>query len=287
MSNFFKETVDNLGLGVCNVDREKKITYWNKGAFEITGFDEKEILGNKFCFWNENCPVESALSSGEMRESNSVIECKNGKKINISYKIIPNMDKDKKIIGATIIFHDISKHIEIVRKVEELQQMASVDYLTGLPNRRMFEKSLNAALEEMHRGNKKFGIIFMDIDNFKKINDNYGHEIGDLVLKMVSAKLLSTLRPYDIVSRWGGEEFVALVSHVDRTKLFAIASRLRSMVDRMSIFNGECVIKVTLSIGAVMANENDSVQSIIKRADELMYKSKNSGKNRVTIEMQN
>ena len=73
MNNFFKETVDNLGLGVCRVNNDKKITYWNKGAFEITGLDEKEIIGNKLSFWNENCPVEMTLLDGEVRESNSVI----------------------------------------------------------------------------------------------------------------------------------------------------------------------------------------------------------------------
>ncbi|MCX8159176.1 MAG: sensor domain-containing diguanylate cyclase [Candidatus Pacearchaeota archaeon] len=284
MSDFFKETVDNLGLGVCRVDSQKKIIYWNKGAFEILGFDFDDVKGKRFGFSSENCAIGLALKDGEIRESSAFMRDKNGRKINISYKIVPNKNEKNEITGATIMFHDISTKIEMIRRVRELEEMAFVDFLTGLPNRRMFEKILNAALEEMNRGKKIFGIIFMDIDDFKKINDNYGHEIGDIILKMVSRKISNMLRPYDFVGRWGGEEFVALISHVNDEKLYSIASRIRSAIEKMSVFNGEHLIKVTLSLGATMANENDSVGSIISRADELMYMSKISGKNKVTIE---
>lgn len=285
MSNFLKETIDNLQLGICSLNKEKKIIYWNKGAENIVGFADSEVNGRKFGLAKEGCPIALTLDDGEIREANAYIHNKNGKKVHVSYKVVPNRNEEGKIIGASVMFHDVSAHVEMIRRVKELQEIASVDFMTGLPNRRMFEKNLNAALEEMHRHGKKFGVIFMDIDNFKIINDKYGHDMGDLVLKMVAAKLASTVRPYDVVGRWGGEEFVALIPYVDRERLHTIASRLRSMVERMSVFTGESVIKVTMSIGAAIAKEDDNIQGVIKRADKLMYMSKNTGKNKVTIEV--
>jgi len=197
------------------------------------------------------------------------------------------MSDEEKIAGATIMFHDISSQIVLISKIKELQRKSSYDSLTGLPNRMMFEKALNARFEEMQRNKRAFGIAFIDIDNFKTINDTYGHNIGDLVLQMVAKKLNSALRPYDVIGRWGGEEFIVIVPHVDREQLHAVSSRLRSMVERASLFTGESVIKVTLSVGATLSKMDDTIDSLIKRADKLMYISKTTGKNRVTIEMKN
>jgi diguanylate cyclase (GGDEF)-like protein len=104
---------------------------------------------------------------------------------------------------------------------------------------------------------------------------------------MAAKKLGSTLRPYDVLGRWGGEEFAVLVPYVNKEQLHAVASRLRSMVERASIFTGESIVKITLSIGATLATSEDTIQSIMKRADKLMYMSKNTGKNKVTTEVKN
>ena len=284
-NDFFKEAVNSLNLGVCFLDNNKKITYWNKGAENLTGFSEKEINGKKFGLAKEECPIAGTLKDGNQRETEAHIKHKGGKKVHVSVRITPIRDENEKITGATLMFHDISSQIVLINRIRELERSASFDFLTGLPNRRMFERNLVARFEEMQRNNKTFGVIFMDIDNFKLINDNYGHDVGDMVLKMVAQKVGGTLRPYDTLGRWGGEEFVILVPYVSKEQLHAVASRLRSMVERASVFTGESVVKVTLSIGATIATSQDSVQSIIKRADNLMYFSKNTGRNKVTIEV--
>ncbi len=287
MNSSFKETVDNLFLGVCFVDKDKKITYWNRGAENIMGLDEKAVMGKKFGIPKEECPILLTLNDGEQRESDAFLKHRQGQRVHVTFRVSPIRDSEDKIVGATIMFHDISKEIILVNKIKELQRTSSYDFLTGLPNRLMFAKALTARFEEMQRNNRAFGLIFLDIDNFKAINDTYGHNVGDLVLQMVSKKLGTTLRPYDVLGRWGGEEFVVLVPHVNREQLHVVSSRLRSMVERASLFTGDSVVKVTLSIGATLSKSEDTIDSLIKRADGLMYISKTTGKNKVTLEMKN
>lgn len=283
----FREAVNVLNLGVCFVDKNKKITYWNKGAENLTGFLSSDIMGKRFGLAKDGCPIALTLEDGSQRETEAHMKNRSGKIVHVSVRVTPIRDEKEQVNGATVMFHDISSQIVLINKIKELERSSSYDFLTQLPNRRMFERNLVSRLEEMQRCGKPFGLIFIDIDNFKTINDSYGHDVGDLVLKMVSKRLSTTLRPYDILGRWGGEEFVALVPYVSREQLFAIASRLRSMVERASIFNGEAVLKVTLSIGATLARNEDSAQSVIQRADKLMYQSKTAGKNKVTVEMTN
>ena len=202
-------------------------------------------------------------------------------------RVAPIREHGDEITGANVMFHDVSSQIVLINKIKDLERSASIDFLTQIPNRRLFERSLISKFEELQRDGRIFGIIFIDIDNFKKVNDTFGHDVGDLVLKMVAKKLQDTLRPYDTLGRWSGEEFVALVSGVDKMQLYAVASRLRSMVERASLFNAESVIKVTISVGATLAVREDTIQSLMKRADNLMYASKKSGKNKVTIEIKN
>ncbi|MEM4271619.1 MAG: sensor domain-containing diguanylate cyclase [Candidatus Pacearchaeota archaeon] len=283
---FYKDAVDNLFLGVCRVDSESKIIYWNKGAEDLTGMLREKVIGKRLRLSKENCPIEATLIDGEMREKQITMKVKNGKKLHMHLRITPTISENK-VIGAVVMFHDISSNVVLLNRVNELQKTASFDYLTGLPNRRLFEKILAAKIEEMGRDDRKFGIIFIDVDNFKKINDEMGHDVGDLALRSVAKKLYDSLRPYDMLCRWGGDEFVAMINNVNREQLHAAASRLRSMIDRLSIFDKDKVVKVSVSIGAVLANEKDTIQSLIKRADSLMYASKNSGKNKVTIEVKN
>jgi diguanylate cyclase (GGDEF)-like protein/PAS domain S-box-containing protein len=285
--DFFKEAVNSLNLGVCFLDKNKKITYWNKGAENLTGFSSLDIMGKKFGLAKNECPIAATILDGNQRATEAHIKHRNGRKVHVSVRVTPVRGENDEITGASVMFHDISSQIVMINKLKDLERSASYDFLTQLPNRRLFERSLNSRFEEMQRGATPFGVIFMDIDNFKLINDSYGHDVGDLVLKMVAKKLATTLRPYDILGRWGGEEFVALVPHVSKEQLHAVSSRLRSMVERASIFTGDSVIKVTLSIGATLATGEDSIQSIIKRADGLMYVSKTTGKNKVTLEVKN
>lgn len=125
----------------------------------------------------------------------------------------------------------------------------------------------------------------MDIDHFKNVNDNFGHNNGDTVLKVIAKTLIKNVRSFDTVGRWGGEEFLGLIENINKDELLKIAEKLRALVDASSIrpegFKNN--INPTISIGATISKPEDSPETIIKRADELMYKSKQAGRNKVTI----
>jgi diguanylate cyclase (GGDEF)-like protein len=173
------------------------------------------------------------------------------------------------------------------QRLEELQEMAMHDPLTGIANRRFVEISLAARLEELRRYNFPFAILFSDVDNFKQINDTYGHTVGDRILKMVSATLAHSLRSFDVIGRWGGEEFVTLLVNIQPEDLFTLSDRLRRLVrkSQLTLENGE-TIGVTVSIGATIARVVDTTDTLVERADKLMFESKRRGRNLVSIDFQ-
>ena len=162
--------------------------------------------------------------------------------------------------------------------------MALLDPLTGMGNRRFVEIGLNSRLNELQRYGWKFGLLFIDIDHFKKVNDLYGHETGDMVLKMVAGTLVHNARSFDLIGRWGGEEFVAIIANVTGEELLRIARKYRALVGESNVLAGKDRISVTISIGATLARPDDSPETLLNRADQLMYQSKLSGRNRVTME---
>jgi diguanylate cyclase (GGDEF)-like protein len=173
------------------------------------------------------------------------------------------------------------------QRLEELQDMAMHDPLTGIANRRFVEISLAARLEELRRYGFPFAILFTDVDNFKQINDTYGHSVGDRVLRMISATLAHSLRSFDVIGRWGGEEFVTLLVNIEAADMFTLSDRLRRLVEKsmLTLENGD-TIEVTVSIGATVARTGDSTDTLVERADKLMFESKRRGRNLVSIELQ-
>ena len=161
---------------------------------------------------------------------------------------------------------------------------ASTDALTGLPNRRHLETQLYSRLEELRRSGIGFGLLFIDIDHFKQINDRHGHEVGDQVLRIVADTLSLSVRPFDMLGRWGGEEFLGVLPHTDLENLRAIAERLRVLVSYSRADTDNCTVTATISAGGTVAAPADSAESLLKRADHLMYVSKKNGRNRVTVE---
>ena len=128
-----------------------------------------------------------------------------------------------------------------------------------------------------------FAIAFLDIDHFKYVNDTYGHNVGDDILKMVSQTYMNNIKSSDFVGRWGGEEFLAIFTNCDGQSLHELTERIRILVENSTITVDETELTVTISIGATMVKPEDDFESIIKRADELMYQSKENGRNRCTI----
>lgn len=294
---FYKQLLDNLYDGVYFLDSERSITYWNRGAERLTGYRADEVVG---CYCRENilehvdengnrlcdsdlCPAVKTLKDGMDREEVLYLRHKDGHRVPVQIKVSPIKNFAGRVIGAVEIFGDATSHLDNLHTIEELRKMALLDPLTGIGNRRYGEMNLRFRKGEMERYGWSFGVLFMDLDDFKRINDTYGHEAGDGVLKMTASTLRKNLRSFDMVSRWGGEEFLALVVNVDRDKLLRVGEKLRLMVEQSGLhLNGE-LLKTTITVGGTLAEKDDSTEELVSRADALMYQGKQKGKNCVVV----
>lgn len=294
----YENLLQNMIDGVYFVDKERRIEYWNKAAEKITGFSASEVVGSR-CSDNilihvdDNgnnlcegmCPLAKTIEDGTSREAEVYLHHKNGYRVPVWVRVSPLTDESGTIVGGAELFTDSSPKAAMVQRVKELEELALIDALTRLSNRRHIESELEARFQEMKRYGLSFGILFMDIDHFKQINDTYGHDAGDRVLKSVADTLISIGRPFDQYGRWGGEEFIGIIRNVDLNALISAGNRCRVLIEKSYIPLNESAINVTVSVGATLAKEDDTAGSIIKRADGLMYKSKQGGRNRLTTDL--
>ena len=160
-------------------------------------------------------------------------------------------------------------------------KMAYTDPLTQSNNRASFNDSIKREISLATRNTKELSLIFFDIDHFKTINDTYGHECGDLALTSSARWIKESLRDSDIVFRYGGEEFVILLSDTDANGAELLAERIRASIEQHTIAYGMDTIKLTASLGVSTLHSDDTAESFVKRADEAMYKAKHNGRNQV------
>ncbi len=293
-----KGILDIMHDGIYFLDLERKITYWNKGAEVISGFSMDEVVG-KSCADNilihvdangtqlchVACPVKATMQDCMYHEANVFLHHKKGHRVPVTIRAMPILDDSGRVLGAAKIFWDNSEKTMNEALIDELKKAALFDHLTGLPNRRYLKMRLKIAFDEMKRYGFQFGLIFSDIDHFKKINDTYGHEVGDDIMKIVSSTLGSNIRSSDFVGRWGGEKFILVIKHLkEPSHINSTAEKLRMLVEESGLFfNGE-IIKATVTMGAAAVKRGDTQETIIKRADSLLYRGKESGRNRVVFE---
>jgi len=165
----------------------------------------------------------------------------------------------------------------IFLREQELEKSAQTDALTGLHNRARFDSLVEQELSRMKRMNHHFACVFVDIDYFKSINDNFGHKVGDEVLIEVSELILRSVRQSDSTIRWGGEEFIVICVEMDKEGALAVCEHLRKSIDEHPFSH---VGHVSISIGLTLSREDDGVDSIVQRADKALYIAKDKGRNR-------
>jgi len=169
---------------------------------------------------------------------------------------------------------------KVAQRTDELNRLARIDALTGLKNRRGLDEALDEEIQRAKRQNTGFGLIWLDIDHFKAINDELGHQAGDDILCRVALWLKAGVRPYDHPGRWGGDEFVVVLSPCDDDTLCQIAARIRETIERDSIRTGT---PVTVSVGGYLCQPGDDVDTILRQADQALYRVKQQGRNKVLI----
>lgn len=282
-----------LGEGIYLVDPNRRIVFWNDAAERITGFRAAEVLGRR-CADNilvhvdatgrqlctGCCPLAATIDDSLPRRSKVFLNHREGHRVAVDVQTLKLALEDGSEVGAEI-FTETGSREALLDQIGELQRLSLADPLTGLPNRRQIEAVMAASLAAMKRNGIPFGVLFLDIDRFKLVNDRLGHVAGDRVLVTVAKTLLASVRPFDTVGRWGGEEFLGVFPGISRANLMEIAERLRSLVavSRTSCQGGETT--VTVSVGATMALPEDDETALVERADSLMYQGKNAGRNRV------
>ncbi len=296
MENYETDVLENLYEGVYFVDKERTITSWNNGAHNITGFSPDEVVHKK-CYSNilnhvdingvalcfDGCPLHATIKDGLAREANVFLQHKNGHRVPVMIKALPIFNNEGLIEGAVEIFSEIKEASVLHDDILKLQMEASQDALTNIPNRKYLNAIIESKLREFKVVNVPFGVNFIDIDNFKHINDTYGHGIGDEILKLLVQTIKSNLRKNDIIGRLGGEEFIIVFSDLNDLGLERVSEKIKTLVETSALRLPEHDLKITVSIGATLVKENDTVLSIIERSDNLMYQSKKNGKNRVTF----
>ena len=193
------------------------------------------------------------------------------------------MNEKGEVVGGAEFFTEESTREAMQQRIKELQILALLDPLTELPNRHHLEPEIDARFHEMQRMGLAFGVLFMDVDSFKQFNDTYGHHIGDKVLQTVARTLRAATRPFDLVGRWGGEEFLGVIRNITSSQLVEIGERLRQLVGTSFVTHQKQRLKPTISTGATLARKEDTRETLIQRADRLMYTSKQNGRNRLTL----
>ncbi|HET9718856.1 MAG TPA: diguanylate cyclase [Solirubrobacteraceae bacterium] len=293
----FRGVLDALTEGVYLVDRSRKIRFWNRACEEISGYSAAEVVGHH-CFENIlrhvddtgtqlcriRCPLASTMHDGQNRHCGLWLHHKDGRRLPVQVHTTPIRNSESRIIGAFEIFTDQSALTSAQERAALLERQALTDPLTGLPNRRYLDLALPAAIADARRHGDRLAVAFIDIDNFKAVNDAHGHEIGDRLLQMVAGTLAANLRTSDIICRYGGEEFVTILPHMDPGQLSKTCERLLALVRTSSLDRaGGPPLSVTISLGAVIASLADTFETVLTRADDNLYTSKRLGRNRVTI----
>lgn len=290
---FYEDLLDRISDGVYFVDRDRRITYWNCGAERITGYHAAEVLGHscaegilrhvssrghQLCL--HGCPLSAVMGDGHPRNAEVFLHHKDGHRVAVTVHGSPIADASGVITGSVEVFSP--RTTSAYAGIDRRSANDALDPVTGLPPRRLGQLHLDTLANAVRDGSGTLGVLFLDADHFKNVNDTHGHRAGDQVLRMVGQSLANALRRGDVPVRWGGEEFLALLPGTDRAGLESAAERVRMLVENSWIQHGDEQIRVTVSIGATMARGQDTSEEVVDRADSLMYTSKVTGRNRVT-----
>jgi diguanylate cyclase (GGDEF)-like protein/PAS domain S-box-containing protein len=296
-NNFYKEILNSLQDGVYYLDRDRVITYWNRGAEKITGYSANQVIG-KSCrnnllnhvneqgtvLCNEHCPMAATMQDGMPREKYVYLHHAEGHRIPVQIRSTPIHDEHGNIVGAVETFNKGVSPEKTERRIRKLKQTALLDPLTAIGNRRHLESRLKLRMLDFEENQIPFGLLFCDIDHFKNLNDTFGHNQGDKVLRMIAQTLRSNIRETDTMGRWGGEEFLIILQDIDTEALPLIGEKLLNLVRKSHLtLPDNRILSTTISIGGTLVREDDTIDSMVERADRLMYQSKTEGRNRITI----
>jgi len=289
--------LDAVSDGVYVTTADREIVFWNKGAERITGYSSDEVL-NKHCYDNilvhmdvlgknlcfDGCPLQKCIETGDRQEAKELfLKRKDGERLAVYVKasvlVVGNEKYGVEIFGE---LQSIAGST-LAEQLEELSDASIVDPLTGIYNRRYVDTILEQQYGLFKRHFQRFGLVMIDVDKFKRINDTFGHLAGDEALKLVASVLRHSVRSMDCLARFGGDEFVIVCPLVELEGIEKLSERIVEMIHHSVLSspdNPKEVIQVSISVGGSMVDYKDkSAAEIIARADEALYRVKRDGGN--------
>jgi len=289
-------TLSSIGDAVITTNAYGHIQFMNKEAVKMTGWSNSEstnkpildvmcIIDNKTTKPLTN-PVTQAIATREsiISDEHSALIDRNKNRFDIEYKASAILDSDNKNFGGVVVFRDVTETRALAK---QLSHQASHDELTGLVNRREFEIRVNQAINNAKVEPRQYALLYLDLDQFKIINDMGGHNAGDELLKQISIIIHQILRESDTLARLGGDEFGILLDGCPIAKASEIAESIRVAIDKFSFYWDDKVFDIGVSIGVIMINaESGSLADIMSAVDTACYTAKDLGRNRIQLYQQ-
>ncbi len=259
----------------------------NPAFQELTGYSHEDVVGRSiWSFAPDLFPAQmetEIIECLEVRKSWSgelLVHCKNGNSFTGAVRVSAVYSHDGRLLRYVGLFSDVTDR---KRQEKEMWTQANFDALTGLPNRTLLNDRIRQALAQTERRNLVVGVLFMDLDRFKPVNDTYGHAAGDLLLKDVAQRLQACVRAGDTVARVGGDEFVILLPMIENVQIpQTIAKRILDAMNTPFHIEGS-IVQISASIGVTCSNGGEQVEDILKAADDAMYQAKKSGRSKILM----
>jgi two-component system cell cycle response regulator len=306
MQSFLEHIMEGIGDGVLVIDRNYRVLAVNSAAAASIGMEKKEIIGrpchevthkrNEPCSGLDTlCPVSLIFERGEKVVKVLHTHCTaQGEEHHVEITASPVRDGEGNIFAMVETFRDIMEKssddelVKLVKRLNEaqthLKHMAITDELTGLKNRRYIIERLEEEFQRAKRTGDSLGLIMLDIDHFKQINDVHGHLFGDMVLRVIAARIKASLRKHDIVGRIGGEEFLVICPESRLEETVVVAERIRKNINIETIGDGLREVEAALSAGVTALDKYDiNSERLFHRADSALYRAKEEGRNRVVV----
>ncbi len=286
-------TLKSIGDAVITTDGAGRVTWLNPAAERLTGWPADEAvqqpIESVFVITVEDSvvaaanPVRACLDAGEVcgLQLNTVLRARDGAQYGVEDSAAPIRDDAGRILGAVLVFHDVTEQRRLSR---EMSHRAKHDALTGLVNRQEFEARLARVLEQARQTHERHSLLFLDLDQFKLVNDACGHHVGDQLLRQVSQLLAGVVRSRDTLARLGGDEFAVILEKCSREQALRVAQQICSRMDEFRFIHEAHRFRIGVSVGLVEINPHwMDIAVLMKAADSACYAAKEAGRNRVHV----
>jgi diguanylate cyclase (GGDEF)-like protein len=290
---FQQKLLDNMYDAVIFVDRHMQIVFWNRGAERLTGIIAASVVQRSWSptligmrderigSWSDcECPIAYSLATGVQSLRRLLVADRNNRPVAVDLHTVPIVSPDGLTYGAAMVLHDASGEASLEERCQNLHEKATKDPLTQVANRSEFDRAYQIFVNAHLEREMACSLIICDIDHFKSINDTYGHQAGDEVLKTFGQLLKSECRTGDLVARYGGEEFVLLCADCTNAAAARRAEQLRHSIGELPhpALNGR---RIAVSFGVTEIQAGDTPDSMLHRADRALLEAKRLGRNMV------